>query len=107
MDAFGKNLPTFNIKGNDRVDTIAGGFFSIILYMIVFMYGILKFSHMISRQNPNISYYELEDAMENVSINLNEKKIRVAFTIEEYNSPYQQKNDPRYVKYLFREYGKR
>ena len=82
MDAFGWSLPTFNIKGSDRVDTIAGGIFSIVLYMVVFMYSTLKFSHLVSRQAPKISFYELEDAMENVALNLNERKSKFAITIE-------------------------
>ena len=45
--------------------------------------------------------------MSNVALNLNERKMRFAFTFESYFKPYQQKNDPRYVKYLFRLYGKR
>ena len=107
MDAFGQKLPTFNIKGSDRVDTIVGGFFSIILYMVIFMYSTLKLSHLISKHGPNISSYEKEDAMANVALNLNKRNSRFAFTIESYHSPYNQKSDPRYVKYLFRLYGKR
>ena len=63
MDAFGQPLPNFNIKGSDKVNTIAGGFFSLILFGVVFMYSILKFSHLMTKHNPAVSSYFKEDGM--------------------------------------------
>ena len=40
-------------------------------------------------------------------LNLNEKKFRFAISIEDYHGIKKLKNDPEYVKWLFREYGKR
>ena len=40
-------------------------------------------------------------------LNLNEKKFRFAISIEDYHGTKKLKNDPEYVKWLFREYGKR
>ena len=40
-------------------------------------------------------------------LNLNEKKFRLAISIEDYHGVKKLKNDPKYVKWLFREYGKR
>ena len=107
MDAFGQKLPTFNIKGSDKINTITGGFFSIILYMVVFMYSTIKLSHLISKHGPNISTYYKEDEMSGVPISLKDINYRFAVTIESYLSPRYQKNDPRYVKYLFRMYGRK
>ena len=45
--------------------------------------------------------------MSGIPLNLSEKKFRIAFTVESYLSPLKQKRDPRFVKYLFRLYGKR
>ena len=45
--------------------------------------------------------------MSGILLNLNERDYRIAFTIESYLSPKKQKRDPRFVKYLFRLYGKR
>ena len=62
MDAFGQKLPSFNIKGSDNVNSIAGGVFSIALYVVVICYATLKFSHLASRHSPNISnYYKVDD----------------------------------------------
>ena len=44
--------------------------------------------------------------MSGISLNLNEKGFRIAFTVESYLSPKKQKRDPNYVKYLFRLFGK-
>ena len=107
MDAYGKSLPTFNIKGKDRVNTILGGFLSIILYMIIFMYSMFKFTHMVTHENPNITGYDIEDGLSETEVNLNEHNFRMAFTIESFQYPLQQKNDPKYVKYIVRMYGKR
>ena len=107
LDAFGESLPTFNIKGNERVNTITGGVLSIVLYMTVLMYSMIKLGHLISKNNPNISTFYQENEMYGRSLNLNERKFRFAFTVEDYLAPKKQKNDPRYVKYLFRIYGRR
>ena len=40
-------------------------------------------------------------------LNLNEHNFRFAITVESYLKPYVQKNDPKYIKYMFRLYGKR
>ena len=40
-------------------------------------------------------------------INLSERNFRMAVTIEDFYSPSKQKNDKRYVKWLFRLVGKR
>ena len=87
MDAYGESLPSFNIKGKERVNTIVGGFLSIILYMIVFMYGVLKFTHMVAYENPNITGYDIEDGMSEKEVNLNKHNFRLAFTIESFLYP--------------------
>ena len=68
---FGKPLPNFNIKGRDHVNTIAGGFLSMILYGVVLLYGAIKFGHLVSKHNPQIATYLMEDSMADVVTNLN------------------------------------
>ena len=67
----------------------------------------LKFSNLITKPNPIINSYFAENEMGGVSINLNERNYKFAFTVESYIQPIERKNDPRYVKYLVREYGRR
>ena len=45
--------------------------------------------------------------MSGVSLNLNQKNFRIAFTVESYLNPKKQKRDENYVKYLFRLYGRK
>ena len=48
-----------------------------------------------------------ENEMSGIYLNLNDKNYRIAFTIESNIGPPKQKRDPRFVKYLFRLFGKR
>ena len=84
IDTFGSQLPSFNLKGNERVNTIVGGFFTLIIILLVFTYATLKFSNLITKPGPIINSYDTENSMAGVKINLNEKKYRLAFTIESY-----------------------
>ena len=71
------------------------------------MYATIKCTHLLTKHNPNISQFLKVDEMLETPINLNEYKFRIAFSIENYYGDLEQKNDPRYVKYIFRKYGKR
>ena len=75
--------------------------------MTLLMYSTVKFSHLVSKHNPNISTYFKDDENSSSVINLNERNFRFAFTVEPYYDPIKQRNDSRYVKYLFLLYGKR
>ena len=57
MDSFGQHLPSFNINGNDTVNSILGGIVTLSILMVVLMYGGLRFSHLMNKHNPNISSY--------------------------------------------------
>ena len=89
------------------MNTIVGGICSLALYMTLLMYASIKFNHLVTKHNPNISSFELVDELIGQSINLNKQNFRFAFTIESYKKPKVQKNDPRYVKYIFQLFGKR
>ena len=45
--------------------------------------------------------------MTGIPLNLNERNYKLAFTVESFHFPEQQKSDPRYVKYLVRLYERR
>ena len=63
--------------------------------------------HLATKHNPNISTYYLEDGMSNGNVlNLNEKGFRMAVSVESFLGK-KQKNDPKYVKYIFRLAGKK
>ena len=72
MDAFGKELPKLSIKGGEKVNSILGGVFSVVLYMILLMYAIFKFGHLSTKDNPNVSAFLKVDELFGKSLNLNE-----------------------------------
>ena len=83
MDIFGKELPSFNLKGKDRVHTIFGGFCTLILLVTIFQYGTLKMTSLITKTQPRMSSYFKEDVLsDEFSINLKERNFRFAFTVE-------------------------
>lgn len=61
---------------------------------------------MLGKKNPNVQSYLDRNVFDQSEIlNLEEINFRVAFTIEGYHSR-EMKNDPRYVKYLVRIFGR-
>ena len=64
FDIFGQTLPTFNIDGKEKVNTIIGGFFTVIIFTIVLLYGITKFIHLESKNNPNVGSFTKEAAFD-------------------------------------------
>ena len=60
LDSFGEPLPTFNIKGRDQVQTQVGGFVTLALIIVVTMFAIVKFEHLTSKYNPQMSSYFLD-----------------------------------------------
>ena len=71
------------------------------------MYTTIKCSHLLTKHNPNISAYKIEDELSETLVNLNDYNFRLAFTVENFYGTKGQKNDSKYVKYMFRKYGKR
>ena len=53
------------------------------------------------------SYYKEDYYANGEAVNLSERNFRMAISVEDYLEPIKQKNDPRYVKWQFRLWGKR
>ena len=43
QDSFGKEVPTFNIGGETQVNTLPGGFLTVIIFGMTLSYAALKF----------------------------------------------------------------
>ena len=72
------------------------------------MYAGIRFEHLIFRKNPVMSQFYKENFYESgEGIDLNERNVRLAFTVEPVFGTKIMKNDPRYVKYIVRLSGKR
>ena len=106
LDTFGERLPTFNIKGNEKVNTRIGGIATLIIFAVVVAFGGLKLDHLLARKNPNLSSYT-KDLDVDETLNLSERKFRMAFSIEPYYAPYEIKNDPDFVRWVFQLWGKK
>ena len=106
MDIFGVDLPTFNIKGESKVMTVAGGLLSFFVGVIFFIYGSLKLSHLLDKYNPAISEikeFNFYDSSERLV--LDDFGFRIAFAVESYIEPAL-RYDHRYVKYMARVFTK-
>ena len=75
--------------------------------MVIAMYAGIKFIALYTKHNPvTSSYYKQNEAADELTIDLKERNFRIAFTVEDYAAT-ETKDDPRYVKWIFRLYGKR
>ena len=107
VDIFGKPLPAFNLKGNSTIHTMTGGVVTFCIIVIILVYSSMKLIQLFDRHTPTVSQVLDKNVFDyNEQINLNEIKFRVAFSVEGYHSR-EMKNDPKYVKYLVRIFGKK
>ena len=107
IDIFGRPLPTFNLNSDTEVNTVTGGLVTFAIIIMVLCYGSLKFYHLISKHNANVTSVLETDVFDfNEITNLSEAGFRLAFSVRGFNS-LELKDDPRYVKYLVRMYGKK
>ena len=104
LDIFSEAIPTFILQGKKKVQTRVGGVATILLVIIVFMYAALKFSYLITRHKPEMFTYFKDNtySLNNEQLNLGARNFRIAVTIEDYFPPIAQKNDLRFVKWMFR-----
>ena len=99
-------LPTFKLKGQEAVYSLGGGICTLLISMVVLSFALVKFQQLISHQNPNMSSY-VKDVADDERLDLKQSNFRIAFAVENYYPPFFLKNDPTYVKWLFRLYGKK
>lgn len=52
---FGESLPTFNVKGNTEVSTTTGGILTVLIVIVLLIYGAIKFDMLMDKYNPEIS----------------------------------------------------
>ena len=109
LDIFSENLPTFILKGKEKVQTRVGGVATILIGLVILMYAGLTFSHLITRHKPEMFTYYKDNvySLNSEKINLSARNFKIALTVEDYFPPKAMKNDLRYVKWIFRIVGKR
>ena len=106
IDLFGEQTPQLNLKGKESIKTTCGGLASILMLLTLAAYAFIRFTVLTSRSNPNINKFEVMDFYENIeSVDLNEIGFKFAFTVENYMLG-EVRDDPHYVKWIIRIYGK-
>lgn len=107
IDRFGRPLPAFNLKGETKVHTVTGGLVTFLILVTTLSYGALKFYHLLTNHNANVTSVLETDVFDfTETTNLHDIGFRVAFSVRGYNTQ-ELKDDPRYVKYLIRMFGKK
>ena len=105
IDIFGRNIPTFTLKGQEMFKTAIGGLFTIVMLITVAMYGAKKTQHLINKTDPTVSSTTIPDAIKTKEIiNIGKSNFRFAFSLE---SQGETKNDSKFVQWHVRTYGKR
>ena len=91
------------MRGRSHVPSFCGAFASLLVYLIVAVYGLMKFIHLQSRHNPNISTFLEQSALDSETsrMNFKDQPIRFAFGLEGYLDR-ETKFDSRYVKIFSR-----
>ena len=89
------------------VHTSTGGILSFVMFFFCMIYATLKLIQLLGRDNPNVTKF-LENNVYDYrdKLDLNEAKFRIAFSVEGFHDR-KVRDDPRYVKYLARLYGRR
>ena len=55
LDSFGSPMPTFNLKGKDKVTSIAGGLLTAFILTLTLAYAIQKLFAIYEKSDPNIN----------------------------------------------------
>lgn len=55
MDSFGKEVPSFNVKGETHVNTVPGGLMNLLILAATLGYAITKFADLATGKDPQIT----------------------------------------------------
>ena len=97
-------VPGFNIAGKTGVGTLLGSLCSLLLIIIMTLYGLIKLDQLVNKIDPTITTVSEKQAFgdEIMPINLrDETNMRFAFSIADRNDA-ETLIDPRYVKVIAR-----
>ena len=102
LDMFSRDLPSFNLRGQNKVASTTGAIISFVILFILFLYGAVKMTQLASRSNPNITSFVQQNYFDGTNVvNFKERNLRFAFGIEG-QLDKALKDDKRYVKWLVR-----
>ena len=55
LDIFGQELPSFNLKGNPGIKTVAGGLMTVVIFIIALLYASIRMIILVNGENPQIN----------------------------------------------------
>ena len=83
LDIFGQELPSFNLKGNPGIKTVAGGLMTILIMVIAILYASMRLVILVNGDNPQINIFTSRNLVPNdENLNLNDINYRMAFVEE-------------------------
>ena len=101
MDMFAAKLPSFSLNGQQEVKTATGGFLSLVLYVLVFLFAIMKIQHLFSKKNPAITTFTDPNAFgQEEKFNTGIDGFQLAVAVEHYSEGV--RVDPRYLQFVAR-----
>lgn len=101
LDMYKTPLPSFNLDGSTHIRTHCGGLVSLVIILVLFMFSVLKFDHLLSKQNPQVNVYVERDVYdESDEWNAGEDDdFIMAFTVGDFVTG-EVKDDPKFVKWF-------
>ena len=107
VDQFGRPLPAFNLRGEEKIHTVTGGLMTFFILVVMLSYGTLKFFHLVTLHNADVTSVLETDVYDyNERLNLNDIGFRFAFSVRGYHSQ-ELKDSSKYVKYIVRLFGRK
>ena len=105
LDQYAKDVPAFNVGGENHITTICGGLTTIFVLCCVLIYSYIKFTHLYSKKNPLINSIEDSNAINGSTMYpMNDIGFRAAFSVIGYLDG-EVKDDSKYVKWIVRHRG--
>ena len=99
-------MPSFNISGETQVNTVPGGFLTIVVTVMTLGYALLKFVDVSQGKDPNIRQNFLADSFgpEDKLNFIDDINFRIAVGARFYNDPDNKtlKHDPHIVRWIAR-----
>ena len=96
-DMFGAPIPNFNLRGRAEVKTSCGACISIVIFMLTFLFGVLKLQHLLTRKNPLITQNTIPlEAGERFDTGSDD--FMMAFAVEDKKGV--PKNDTQYLRWM-------
>mmetsp|Transcript_27802 Transcript_27802/g.34542 ORF Transcript_27802/g.34542 Transcript_27802/m.34542 type:complete len:192 (-) Transcript_27802:347-922(-) len=99
VDIFGASVPSFNIRGKDTIKTYLGGFLSLTILYIIFIFAVMKFQHLMIRKNPLITEFVDKNGIElGEKFDLGDSNFMVAVGMESWTRGM--RDDPKFVHWV-------